>query len=591
MPLNQDLAELFQNFARLMELKGENVFKVIAFQKVGRILSELTTDIKTAFDEGKLNKIPGIGDSSQRIISEYIRTGRSSEYDEVAASVPAGLIPMMDIPSLGPKTIAMFWQEKGITSIDELVKAIDDGALAGLKGVGDKKLKAIREGIDLLKNSAGRIHLDEAMEIATGFVDRLRKLPEVLQLEYAGSLRRNKETIGDVDLICCAKSPADAEAIFKVFTQFPEVTKVLGLGTTKASILTARGFQLDLRIVPQENFGAALLYFTGSKEHNVRLRGRAIDMGMTLNEWGLYKQSEYDKSQKKTGEAPDAKPVASKTEADVYKKLGLSFVPPEMREDRGEIDAAEKNAVPKLIELSDIRGDLHCHTTASDGKQSIEEMIEAAIAMGYEYLAITDHSKSQVQAHGLTVERLLAHIKAIHDAGKKYKEITVLAGCEVDILTDGSLDYEDAILAELDIVVASPHASLKQNTEKSTTRILKAIENRYVNVIGHPTGRMVDRREPLPLDFTRINKAAADSGTALEINANCNRLDLSDVNTRAAGLAGAKISINTDAHIGHSFADMRYGVGVARRAWLTAGDVINCMDAKQLLTFIAAKRR
>lgn len=590
MALNQELAELFKEFSQLMELRGESVFKVIAFQKVSRILTELTSDIRQAFEKNELDQINGIGESSRRIISEYIRTGKSTEFEEVAATVPSGLLPMLEIQGLGPKTIALFWKEKGITSIDALTKALEDGSLKGLKGVGDKKLQGIKDALERMKSAAGRIRLDEAFPIASELVKRLSKLPEVLEVEYAGSLRRGKETIGDIDLICAARNPEDGEAVTKVFSQFPEVAKVLGQGTTKASILTAGGLQVDLRIVPKENFGAALLYFTGSKEHNVRLRGRAQDQGLTLNEWGLYKLSEYDKAQKKTGEAPGIAPVASKTEADVYKKLGLSFIVPEMREDRGEVERADGGKMPDLIELSDIKGDLHCHTTASDGHHSIEEMVEAAIAMGYKFLAITDHSKTQVQANGLSVERLLAHIKAIHAVGKKYKEITLLAGCEVDILTDGRLDYEDAVLAELDFVVASPHQSLKQDETKATDRMLRAIEHRYVNVIGHPTGRLVQSRDPLPLNFERIFKAAAATGTALEINANAARLDLSDVNTRAAAQAGVKISINTDSHHTVSFPDMRYGVGVARRAWLTAADVINCLSAKALLAFIAAKR-
>jgi len=590
MPLNQDLSTLFQNFSRLMELKGESVFKVIAFQKVGRILNELTVDVRQVFEKGELDQITGIGESSRRIIAEYIRTGKSTEYEEVAASVPAGLIPMMDIPQLGPKSIALFWKEKGITSIDALAKAIDDGSLRGLKGIGEKKLEAIKQGIELLRNASGRIGIDEALPIATDLVERLRKLPEVKHIEYAGSLRRRKETIGDVDLICAARAADAGDAIAKVFTQFPEVARVLGQGSTKASVLTAGGLQVDLRIVPEENFGAALLYFTGSKEHNVRLRGRAIDQGMTLNEWGLYKQSDYDKAQKKTGEAPTAKPVACRSEADVYKKLGLKFIPPEMREDRGEIDAAASGELPTLIELDQIRGDLHCHTIASDGHYTIEQMVEAAIELGYEFLAITDHSKSQVQANGLSVERLLAHAKAIRSVNDRYKQIRVLAGCEVDILTDGRLDYEDKVLAELDFVVASPHASLKQDEKKATDRLVRAIENPYVSVIGHPTGRLIDRRPGLPLQFERIFKAAAQTGTALEINASYPRLDLNDVNARAAARAGVKLSINTDAHHTETFAAMTYGLGVARRGWLTEADVINCMSTADLLKFIAAKR-
>jgi DNA polymerase (family 10) len=422
-------------------------------------------------------------------------------------------------------------------------------------------------------------------------VERLRTLKEVKQAEIAGSLRRGRETIGDVDLICTLNGTATGESVSAAFVKFPEVERILGQGVTKASVVTAGGLQVDLRIVPPENFGAALLYFTGSKDHNVKLRGRAQELGLTLNEWGLYKLSEYDKSQKKTGEAPAIAPVASKTEADVYKKLDLEFIEPEMREDRGEIDSSAQKKLPRLIARADIRGDLHTHTTASDGANTIEEMAEAAKALGYEFLAITDHSKSQVIANGLSAERLLAHIKAIHKAGEKIKGIKLLAGCEVDILADGSLDYEDAVLAELDIIVASPHVSLKQESPAATDRLVRAIESPYVNIIGHPTGRLLNRREGLPLDFARIYKAAAETGTALEINAGYPRLDLNDVHARGAIDAGCMLAIDTDAHSTEGLSEIDLGLTVSRRAWVTAKHVINCMTFEELKAFIRRKRR
>jgi DNA polymerase (family 10) len=601
MSLNQDLSELFHNFARVMEVKGESVFKVIAFQKVSRILNDLTVDVRTAYDRQELDQIEGIGESSRRIIAEYVRTGRSTEYDEAAASVPPGLLPLLDIPGLGPKTVAMFWKERGITSLEQLIKALDDGSLKGLKGMGEKKLAAIKDGIAIRAQAGGRIGIVEAQPIADALVERLRQLPEVARAEYAGSLRRRKETIGDVDLVCCGKADDVGEAVTAAFVKFPEVTKILGQGTTKASVLTAGGLQVDLRIVPAENFGATLLYFTGSKEHGVRLRGLAQDKGLTLNEWGLYKLADYEKAEKKTAHAPELKALAGKTEADVYKKLGLAYVEPELREDRGEVDAAAKafalkdphgkGGLPDLITLADIRGDLHTHTTASDGVATIEQMVEAAIALGYQFLAITDHSKSQTIANGLSAERLLKHVKAIHQVAEIYaKQITVLAGCEVDILADGHLDYEDAVLAELDFIVASPHVALKQEEGKATDRIVRAIESPYVNVIGHPTGRLIDRRPGLPLTWDRVFKAAAGSGTALEINAGYPRLDLNDLHARAAAAAGVTLSINTDAHSTEGLGYLNYGIDVARRAWLTAGNVINCLTAKQLLQFVAAKR-
>jgi DNA polymerase (family X) len=393
-----------------------------------------------------------------------------------------------------------------------------------------------------------------------------------------------------LDLICSVASSESGEAVAEAFTQLPQVDRVLGQGATKASIVTNGGLQVDLRIVPAINFGAALLYFTGSKEHNVALRSLANKKGMTLNEWGLYQLSQYDKEQKKTGEAPSIKPVASQTEEEIYAALGLAMHEPVLRENRGEIEAAASGKLPALIALGDIRGDLHSHTTASDGADSILAMAEAAIELGYEFLAITDHSKSQVIANGLTAERLLKHAEQIRAIGAKLKDITLLAGCEVDILVDGCLDFEDAILAELDIVVASPHISLRQDQAKATARLLRAIENPYVNIIGHPTGRLIDRREGLPLDFEHIFKAAAASGTALEINAAFPRLDLNDVHARAAIVAGVKLSINTDAHDTRGFLAMATGVDVARRAWAGKENVINCFSIAELKKFIKRKR-
>jgi DNA polymerase (family 10) len=591
MSLNQELSDLFRTFAAVMEIRGESPFKAIAFSKVSRILKDATFDVRKLCADGKLNTVEGLGESSCRIITEFIETGRSTDFDEVAQSVPAGLLPLLDIPGLGPKTISMIWKQRGVTNLEELVKAIDGGALAGLKGIGDKKIAAIKEGIALRAKGAERMGIVDALPISESLVERLRKLPQVKQAEVAGSLRRRCETIGDVDLICSLKSTSAGSEISAAFVKFPEVERILGQGGTKASVLTVGGLQVDLRIVPSDNFGAALLYFTGSKDHNVKLRGRALDMGLTLNEWGLYKLEEYDKAAKKTGEAPPVKPAASKTEADVYGKLGLVFIEPEMRESRGEVEAAHEKRLPKLITRADIRGDLHTHTTASDGVNSIEEMAQAAIALGYEYLAITDHSKSQVIANGLTAERLLKHVKEIHKAGERIKGIKLLAGCEVDILADGRLDFEDEVLAELDIVVASPHVALKQDSAKSTERILKAIENRYVNIIGHPTGRLINRREGLPLDFHRIYKAAAETGTALEINAGYPRLDLNDVNARGAIEAGCVLAIDTDAHSIDELPTITYGLDVARRAWAEAKNVINCLSFAKLSEFIARKRK
>ena len=368
--------------------------------------------------------------------------------------------------------------------------------------------------------------------------------------------------------------------------------RILGQGITKASVLTVGGLQVDLRIVPSENFGAALLYFTGSKDHNVKLRSRSLDLDLTLNEWGLYKLEDHEKAEKKTGEPPKLKPIASKTEAEVYKKLGMSYVEPELREDRGEIDSAMAGSLPKLIELPDIKGDLHSHTTASDGQGSIEQMAEAAIAKGYAFLGITDHSKSQVIANGLTVDRLLKHVKEIRKVNERLKgKIRLFAGCEVDILADGRMDFEDAVLSELDFVIGSPHISLKQDERKATDRIKRAIEHPLVNIIGHPTGRLINNREGLPLRFDELFPIAAKNGTVMEINAGYPRLDLNEINARAAIQQGVMLTINTDAHSTGGLDEMIYGINVARRAWVTAVNVINTMTVEKLEAVFETKRR
>jgi DNA polymerase (family 10) len=599
MALNHELSFIFERMAQLMEIKGVNVFKCIAYHKVARALKDMTIDIRKCCDDGTLKDIEGIGDSSRKIIEQYVKEGRSTDYEDLASSVPEGLIPMLEIPSLGPKTIALLWKERGITSIDQLVKAIDGGKLEGLKGIGEKKIASIRQGIEIREKSTGRMGIADALPLAHSLLAQLRKVKGVKQAEMAGSLRRRRETVGDVDLICAVADESDGEFISAEFVKLPEVARILGQGPTKSSVLTAGGLQVDLRIIPQEHFGAALLYFTGSKEHNVKLRGRALDMGLTLNEWGLYKitiEKKADKGrsggrvEKETAHAPKGKPVAAAKEQDVYKSLDLEFIEPELREDRGEIDAARSGTLPKLIMLKDIRGDLHMHTTASDGTRSIEEMAAAAKERGYEYIAITDHSKSQVIANGLTVDRLKRHVQAIRKADANLKGIRLLAGAEVDILVDGRLDYEDAVLAELDIVIASPHVSLNQDEQKATDRMLRAIDNKYVNIIGHPTGRLIGGRPGLPLNFPKVFAAAAKAGVALEINSGYPRLDLNDENARHATSSGCKLSIDTDAHSFEGLEEIEWGIGVARRAWVTAADVINCLPFDQLTAFLDARK-
>ena len=595
MSLNADLSNLFSTMAALMEIKGESVFKAIAFSKVSRLLNDMAFDIRKCYEEGKLCDLEGVGPASQRIIEEYIKTGRSTDYEELSESVPAGLIPLLGIPSLGPKTIGLLWRERNVTTMEDLVKLLDSGGMKGLKGIGEKKIEAIKAGIAMRSQAAGRKGIIEALPLGEAIREELAKSPHVKRIEVAGSLRRRRETIGDVDLVCAVDDVRNALKVAERFQKLPEVQKVLVSGPAKVSVIAAGGLQVDLRMVPPDRFGSALMYFTGSKEHNVKIRGRAQDMGFTLNEWGLFKLDEWEKSEAKKertpGEVPPVKPVASATEADIYKKLGLAYVEPEMRENRGEVEAAEAGKLPKLIELADIRGDLHSHTTASDGSLSIIELAEAAKARGFHTIAVTDHSKSSAIANGLSVERLLKHAAAVRKANDKLRgAIHLLVGSEVDILADGTLDYEDSVLAELDWVVASPHFALQQDETKATDRLRRAVEHRYVNVIGHPTGRLIDRRPGLPVRFEPVFKAAAESGTALEINASYPRLDLNEVNARAAIESGVMLSINTDAHSPVELELMEYGVNVARRAWATRKHVINCMGWEELKKFIARKR-
>lgn len=597
MSLNQELADRFATMASLMELRGENAFKVIAFQKVSRILREMNFDLKKCVEEGTLCEIEGIGKTSRQIIEEYVLSGKSTVYEEMTASVPAGLVKLMQIEGLGPKTIHQLWKEKDITSLESLESAIASGGLKGMKGIGEKKIEAIRKGIETLKSRTSadgavvtRPGIWEVVDGATELLGRVRKLKGVVRAEIAGSLRRKRETIADIDIVAAVKDPSVGERLTGEFAKLPGVVQVLGAGASKASVKIGNGMQVDLRIVPEENFGAALLYFTGSKDHNVKMRGLALKQKMTLNEWGLYKLDEYEAVEKKTAEAPPVKPVACCDEKDVYEALGMAYVEPEMREDRGEVERALKGDLPKLITREDIRGDLHNHSTESDGTATIEEMAAAAKALGYEYLAITDHSKALAMTNGLSVERLVKHAENIRRISDRLKGITLLAGSEVDILADGTMDYEDEVLKELDIVIASPHLSLKQDVRKATDRLLRAINNRYVNVIGHPTGRLINRREGLPLEMDKLIKAAAETGTAMEINSSYPRLDLDEFNARAAIEAGVYLTIDTDAHSTGELELIPYGISVARRAWVTPQQVVNCWPLKDVKKFLARKR-
>jgi len=487
------------------------------------------------------------------------------------AKVPSGLLELLRIPGMGPKSAALVWKQLKVTDLPGLVKALDEGKVQALPGMGAKKAEAIRHGIQFLRQTAGRTPLGVARPLADELLERIKSIKGVKRAEVAGSLRRWKETIGDIDILVQADN---GQAVVDQFVKFPQVREVLGAGKTKASVRTDVGVQVDVRVVPAESFGAALAYFTGSKEHNIRMRELAVRRKWKLNEYGLFKGD---------------KQLAGADEESIYAKFDMPWIPPEIREDTGEIEQA--NHLPKLIELKDIRGDLHMHTTASDGKSSIEQMAEAALAMGYEYIAITDHSGSSRIANGLSAKRMEKHLADIRKAAGKFKDITILAGVELDILSDGSLDYPDSLLSQLDIVIASIHSAMQQDQRTYTGRFLRAMENPHVHVIAHPTGRMLGQREASALDVAALVKQASATGTALELNASWQRLDLGDVHLRQAKQAGVKIAIGTDAHDTGQLQQMRYGVATARRGWLEKSDVLNCLPAKKLLQWLKSGKK
>ncbi|MBP7933505.1 MAG: DNA polymerase/3'-5' exonuclease PolX [Phycisphaerae bacterium] len=571
--LNAELVKRFEQIADLLEIKGEDRFRINSYRRAARAIDDLTEDIAALAERDDLETVPGIGKSTAERIRQFLAEGRITLHEELMASLPAGLLKVMSIPGLGPKKVGALYHELGVGSIEDLQAAIAAGKVEQLSGFGTKSIAKIQEGIEFLARSAGRTPLGVGYAIAESLRSRVAALPGVKRVIPAGSLRRGKETLGDIDLLCEA---ADLQAVIDAFTKLPEVSGVRASGDTKASILVASSeggeIQVDLRVLPTESFGAALQYFTGSKEHNVRLREIAIKKGFKLNEYGLFK-----------GE----KLIAGKEEAEIYAKLGLPFIPPELREDRGELDAE----LPKLIELADIRGDLHMHTTASDGRCSVEEMAKAAKERGYSYIAVTEHSRSSAIAGGLSIEDLRRHIKRIRAADGKVEGITVLAGIECDILSDGTLDYPDELLIQLDWVIASIHAAQGQDRARVTARTIAAMENPHVNVIGHPSGRLLGRRDAMDLEWDAVFKAAAKTGTALEVSASWQRLDLKDVHIRQAIKAGCRVCIDTDAHDTDQLDQLMLGIVTARRGWATAEDVVNTWPLAKLKKWIAAKRQ
>ena len=575
---NRALAERFRAAATLLELVDDGPFRTRAYRRVAAALEDLPEEagaLHAAGGRRALEAIEGIGKSSAAAVADLLETGRSEALESLAASVPADVAAMLELPGLGPKTVRRIWRERDIDTLDALARAVDDGSLAELRGVGARTLERIGEALAMREAAARRPSLGAAVRLAATLEGRLLGIEGVERVEVAGDARRGCETVAGLELVVERAPGADPDAILEA------LDRVLATENTMA---------VGRRAAPRERFGAALCLATGSEAHLERLRALAAERGLALEARGLVELAAGDGSGAASGVPVSAVPVAGETEASIHARLGLAWIPPELREGTDEIELARADALPTLVEIGDYRGDLHCHTRASDGTGSIDEMAEAARALGHRFLAITDHSVSQVQANGLDARRLLAHAEAVREANARIDGIELLAGTECDILADGRLDYEDAALAELDWVIASPHVSLGQSPQKATARLLRAIDNPYVNAIGHPTGRLIHRRAGLAPDLDAVFAAAAASGTALEINASHLRLDLSAAHARAAAAAGCTITLNTDAHAPEHLARLDGGLATARRAGLTRGDVLNCASAAELRRFVAAKR-
>lgn len=564
---NFEIAQIFHNIAKILEIKGENPFRIRAYEKAAQNLEGLPEDIEILAEKNELENIPGIGKDLALKIKEILKTGQLKFYEELLKETPPGLLDIISVPSVGPKTAKLLYEKLKITSLEDLEKMARAGKIANLPGFKVKSEENILRGIELIKKGRERLLLDRALTTASEIIAGLKAKAPINKISPAGSLRRMKESIGDIDILVTSPDPAK---VMKVFTSLPQVNRVVSEGTTKSSILTLDGVQVDLLVVEQKNYGAALVYFTGSKNHNIAIRERALKLGYTINEYGIFNL----KNQKK---------VAGETEEEIYKTLGLLYIPPEIREDTGEIEAALGNKLPKLVEMADIKGIFHVHSEWSDGTEPIVEIAQAAQKRGYRYLAICDHSKSVKIAGGLTEKELIEQIKEIRQLNKKMKNFQIFCGTEVDIKTDGKLDFSDDILKELDIVTAAIHSGFKEDETTITNRIIAAMENKYVNIIVHPTGRLMGTREPYAVNMEKVLKIAKETNTALEINSLPQRLDLNDIYARRAKEMGVKIALGVDAHNINQLDTINLGVAVARRGWLEKKNILNSLSVKELL--------
>jgi len=572
---NTAIAKVFSDIADLLELKGENVFKIRAYQKAARAIEHYPKEIRIMLDGGEdLQNIPGVGEAIAKKTTELVTTGKLGYYENLKAEFPEGITNLLAIPGIGPKTANRLSRELGISSVDALEQAILDGRVAKLFRLGDKTASNILQQIQALRRKDQRIPIGEALPIVEGILGSLRSVPGVRNLTYAGSLRRFRETLGDIDLMGTADNPKE---VIDTFVSLPHMGQVLAQGSTKASAIVSGGLQVDLRMVEHDSFGSLLQYFTGSKQHNISLRERGRRQGLKLSEYGITDLA-MDKLEKFA------------VEEEFYHRLGLQYIPPELREAQGEVERAEQGTLPRLVELSDIKGDLHMHTDWSDGHNSLEEMALAAKNLGYQYIAITEHSVGRGIAHGLDEGRLRKQVAEIRALDERLNGIRVFTGIEVDIRADGSLDLPHEILSDLDVVIAAVHSAMNQSEERMTKRVLGAIENPDVDVIAHPTCRLLGEREPIAIDLEAIFRAAVKNNKVLEINAMPERLDLNDVHTFRARELGVKLAIQTDAHSVTHLGFMRFGVSVARRAWCEPQHILNALPLEELLAFLNRDR-
>jgi DNA polymerase (family X) len=579
---NKQIARILRDTAQLLEIDGAIIGRYRSYEKAAELIDSLPESIEQLVTEPeKLEELPGIGERMVEHLQEIVKTGDYALRKKLLKKYPATILDVLQLQSLGPKKVAFLWSNFKAGTVADVEKLAREQKLRDLPGFGEKSEQNILKAVEVFKKSTGRFLISTAENAALAIAEHIKKAGKgVASVMPAGSLRRGKETVGDLDLLVTLgdgfTSQKHVDALAEHILKFPDIDQKLAHGENKVSFTLTNGLQVDVRLLEKENFGAALMYFTGSKEHNVALRGRANDMGLTLNEYAL-------------ATLKGEKPVAGRTEEEIYAKLKLDFIPPELRENTGEIAAAEAHKLPHLVTLKDIKGDLQMHSTASDGKNSIEEMAEAARKLGHEYIAITDHSKAVTVANGLDEKRAAAHIKKIHALSEKELGIRVLAGAEVDILKDGELDYSDEILAQLDVVVCSVHSYFNLDRAAMTERILAAIENPYAQIIAHPTGRLLLRRDPFDYDMEKVLDACAKHGVAMECNSYPDRLDLKDVYLRMCKDRGVKVVISTDAHSTTNLSFIRYGVTMARRGWLEKKNVINTLPCDEFLAALRPK--